>query len=184
MSFIGLRISHEVARMFSAIDVPGKKVPLEEMHVTSLYLGKNIPLETIGRAVVASAEVAEATRPFRLAVERRTSFPVGDDGVPIICPVQSPELHDLNARLRAALDKHGVEYSKKFTEYKPHVTLAYAEEEIVDEPVGPLEWSAYEMVMWGGDAGDERLSATFPFAFPKKAATERKLLKLFAAMKS
>lgn len=183
MSFIGIRIPHDVGRMFSAIETPGKKVPIDEFHATLLYLGKNIPLETIGRAVIAVAEVAEATRPFRLVVETRSSFPKNDDGVPVICPVISEELHELNARLKGSLDAHGVDYSKKFPEFKPHVTLAYSNEEVADEAFGPLEWSAYEMVMWGGDEGDERMSATFPFAFPKKAATEQKLLRMLASIK-
>lgn len=185
MSFIGIRIPHDVGRMFSAIEVPGRKTPIDEFHITAIYLGKDVPLETIGRAVVAAAEVAEGTRPFRLSVDRMTSFPKGDDGVPVICPVTSPELHELNSKLKLSLDKYGVEYSKKFPEYKPHVTLAYADAAAnpPEEQVGPLEWSAYEMVMWGGDAGDERMSATFPFAFPRKAACEQKLIRMMASMK-
>jgi 2'-5' RNA ligase len=183
MSFIGIKIGHDVGRLFSSIEAPGKKVPIDELHITTLYLGKGIPLETLGRAVIAVAEVAEATRPFRLVVESRSSFPMNDDGVPVICPVISEELHDLNTRLKAALDAHGVDYSKKFTEYHPHVTLAYAEEPVPDEALPTLEWSAYEMVIWGGDSGDERMSATFPFAFPMKAATEQKLLRILASAK-
>lgn len=184
MSFVGIRIPHEVGRLFSHIPVPGEKVPTDEMHVTLLYIGKATPLEMIGRAVVAAAEVAEAVRPFRLQVSKSTCFPKNDDGVPIICPVESPDLHELNSQLKAAFDKHNVDYSKKFPDYKPHVTLSYASDLIQEESFAePLEWSAYEMVLWAGDSGDDRVSATFPFAFPKKIATDEKLVRLMAAVR-
>jgi len=183
MSFIGIKVPHEVGRLLHTIEVPGEKVPLHEFHVTLLYLGKEVPIETLGKAIVAAAEVAESYRPFRCTLTQTSSFPKGDDGVPIICPVDSPELHELNTQLKAAFDAAGVDYSKKFPDYKPHVTLAYSDEVTADTLFGPLEWSAYEMVLWGGDAGDERLATNFPFALPTTVATNQQLVRLAMAMK-
>lgn len=183
MSFVGIRIPHDVGRLFSSVQVPGEKVPTDELHITLLYIGKETPLEMIGRAVVAAAEVAESTKPFRLQVSKSTCFPKNDDGVPVICPVESPELHELNGQLKQSFDRHNVDYSKKFPDYRPHVTLAYHTDHVEEETFGPLDWSAYEMVLWAGDSGDDRVSATFPFAFPKKVATGEKLVRLLSSVR-
>jgi RNA 2',3'-cyclic 3'-phosphodiesterase len=175
MSFIGVRVPHEVARLLDQVKVPGECVPTHEKHITVLYLGKEVPLEQVGHAVVAAAEIASKVTPFRCTVESYTCFPKGDDGVPIISPVISPELHTLNETLKKAFDEANVTYSKKFPEYKPHVTLSYATEPVDTQPMGPLEWSVYEMVLWGGDAGDDRLAVTFPFAMPVHP-TEQKIV--------
>lgn len=178
MSFIGLKAPHEVGRLLHAVDVPGSKLPITEYHVTLLYLGKDVPIEVIGKAIVAAADVAAGAKPFRCTLTHATSFPENEDGVPIICPVTSPELHDLNTTLKAAFDAAGVEYSKRYPEYKPHLTLSYADEAVEDQDFGPLEWSAYEMVLWGGDAGDERLATNFPFAMPPRVATTQNLVRM------
>lgn len=178
MAFIGLKCPHEVGRLLHGIEVPGEKVPVDEYHVTLLYLGKDVPIETLGKAIVAAAEVAAAQKPFRCTLTHVTSFPKNDDGVPIICPVASPDLHELNDKLKKKFDGAGVSYSKKFPEYKPHLTLAYADSTPTEEEFGPLEWSAYEMVLWGGDAGDERLATNFPFSMPVKVATNQNLVRL------
>ena len=178
MSFIGLKCPHEVGRLLHAVEVPGTKVPIDSYHVTLLYLGKDVPIEMIGKAIVAAAEVAAASMPFRCTLTHAMCFPKNEDGVPVICPVTSPELHDLNTTLKAAFDAAGVEYSKRYPEYKPHLTLSYAEETMEDQDFGPLEWSAYEMVLWGGDAGDDRLATNFPFAMPVRVATTQNLIRM------
>jgi len=183
MSFIGLKCPHEVGRLLHAVEVPGSKVPIDSYHVTLLYLGKDVPIEMIGKAIVAATEVAAASKPFRCTLTHATCFPKNEDGVPVICPVTSPELHDLNTTLKAAFDAAGVEYSNKYPEYKPHLTLSYAEETIEDQDFGPLEWSAYEMVLWGGDAGDDRLATNFPFAMPVRVATTWNLIRMTNRLK-
>jgi len=177
MSFIGLKCPHEVGRLLHGIEVPGEKVPPTEFHVTILYLGKDVPMEMLGKAIVAAAEVAAAQKPFRCTLTHSTCFPKNEDGVPIICPVACPELYELHTKLKESFDGAGVDYSKKYPEYKPHLTLSYAEESVEDEPFGPLEWSAYEMVLWGGDAGDDKLATNFPFAMPVRVATYQNLVR-------
>lgn len=176
MAFIGLKVPHEVSRLLSQIEVPGEIVPRDEKHITCIYFGSNIPIDRISKAIVVAYEVAARTKPIQLLIEEVICFPKGSDGVPIIGSVVSPELMSFQEDLCNSLDKAKVEYSKKYPEYKPHVCLAYAEEPIEPMAVGPFEWAAYEMVLWGGDSGDDKIFITLPFAMPGKEALYRKLV--------
>lgn len=176
MAFIGLPVQYEVSRLLSQIEVPGKRVPRDEAHITTASFGSNVPIDRISKAIVVAYEVAARTKPIRLLVEEVTSFPKGDDGVPIIGSVSSPELMSFREDLCKSFDRGGIEYSKKYPIYKPHVCLAYAEEPLESMVVGPFEWTAYEMVLWGGDSGDDKIFITFPFSMPGKEALYRKLV--------
>lgn len=165
MSFIGLKIPHECARLLGSIEVPGEKIPLDQMHVTVVYIGDNTPITTIAKAIAATYRVTSNRTPFTMKVNKIKSFPNNaGDGYPIIARVMCPELHEFHTCITEALDKSGIDYSKRYPEYKPHVTLAYSK-----EPIGtislenPIEWAAHEATLWGGDSGDDRVSATFPF---------------------
>jgi 2'-5' RNA ligase len=176
MSFLGLRVPHEVARLLGQIEVPGNPESRADLHITLLYFGSNVPIDTISQAIVVAYEVANRTKPIQLTIEKVLCFPRGDDGVPIIGEVGSAELHALQKDLRTSMDAAKINYSKKFPEYHPHVCLSYAEESIDPFAVGPFEWAAYEMVLWGGDSGDDRISITLPFSMPGKEALYRKLV--------
>ncbi len=176
MAFIGLKVPNEVGRLLSRIEVPGESEDRSNLHITAVYFGSNVPIDRISKAIVVAYEVASRTKPIQLLIEEVTCFPKGDDGVPIIGSVVSPELMKFQEDLCKSLDKAKVEYSKKFPEYKPHVCLAYAEEPIEPMAVGPFEWAAYEMVLWGGDSGDDKIFITLPFSMPGKEALYRKLV--------
>jgi hypothetical protein len=79
----------------------------------------------------------------------------------------------LQARLLAAYDTAGIKYENKFPEYKPHVTLAWAEDNIEEHRIPTVEWGAHEMVLWGGDEGDRRVIVTFPFSLKTAAMSKR-----------
>lgn len=179
MAILALKVPYEVGRLLNTIEVPGEKVPLHEYHVTLLYLGKEVPLPTLGKIVVAVAQVAESFRPFTCSLDHITNFPEGDDGFPTICPVSSEGVHILNEELKEALDEHEVEYSKKFPEFNPHVTLSYAPDEMERKDFRhALDWTCYEMTLWGGDHGDERLATTYPFAMMKGMVASANLVKM------
>jgi len=181
MALLSLKIPHEVARLLGQLPVPGDKSPVGEMHITLVYLGKDRPIDQVADAIKAVYEVTSRTKPFTVKTGLITSFPAGDDGFPIIAKIESPELFQLQAALRKALDGAGVEYDKKWPTYRPHATLAYltGEEAPPDQPFSPIEWGVGELVLWGGDQGDERLSATFPFALTlSKAAMYRAFVRM------
>lgn len=182
MAFLGLKVPYETARLLGQVKVEGEKEDLSSMHITILYLGKELPIEAVTRAIEVAYEVTSNTKPFTVKTQLVTSFSVNkDSGIPIIARVESAPLLALRNALTAAFDAEGVNYDKKYPEYKPHVTLAYKKptgdsetgvEYPADQNIPQLEWGVGEMVLWGGDAGDEKLSVTFPFdlALSKKAA--------------
>jgi 2'-5' RNA ligase len=171
MSFLGIRVPHEISRLLSAIEIPGEKVPRDEMHISLLYVGKQTPIEQLVKVIMAAFPVTSECTPFTVTTRRVTSFPTNpDDGVPIIAPIESATLHDLHSSLCKAFDDAKVEYSKKYPIYKPHVTLGYSKdpgvfaEMVADKDIVPaVEWGVGEIVLWGGDKGDDKLCVTFPF---------------------
>lgn len=182
MAMIGLRVPQEAARLLASVEVPGEQVQRHHSHITVHMLGDDVPIEQIGKAIIAAHGVAEKTVPFRLSMNSISTFKGGPNGVPVICPIFAPELHALHANLKAAFDEAGVEYSKKWPEFRPHVTLAYSPEPMKDQALGPLEWSAYEMVLWGGDTDDQRLTTILPFSLPGKTALYRNLVRAHMRM--
>lgn len=189
MAFIGLQVPHSTARLFGDIDVPGDKVPSTSMHVTLLYIGDNVEIDVLAEAVKATYAVTAATRPFTVRTSRVMSFPINpadQEAHPVVARIESDALHDLQAGLRAAFDGAGIDYSKKFPDYKPHVTLSYAEEAVDDFRIPIIEWGAHEIVMWGGDEGDRKLTATFPLALipPDETAIARRVASRFTSAAS
>ena len=166
MAFLGIRVPHETARILSEINVPGEKEAPSSMHITLLYIGKEVPIDSLAEAMKAAYSVTARTKPFTVRTSRVTSFPINpDDGYPIIARVESDALHELRSTLVSTFTEAGVEFSNKYPDYKPHVTLSYSKENGLDEVTIPtVEWGAHEAVLWGGDDGDRRLVITFPFS--------------------
>lgn len=164
MSFIGLKLAHETARLLSEIEVPGRKESLDFYHLTVLHLGDSLPIETVARAMVATFQVTSVMQPFTVRLNRVSCFDKNSHGVPIICRAESDSLHELWSALKTSFDNSGLDYSKKFPEFKPHVTLSYAEEPIEDLRIPTVEWGAHELILWGGDTGDRRVVVTFPLS--------------------
>lgn len=178
MAVLGIHCPHDVGRIFSQIEVEGEREPLGHQHITLLYFGDDVPIETLAKAIVAIYGVTSKTKPFTVQTNRVTAFPPHPEHgtVPIICPVVSPPLHDLHGRLKAALDRAKVDYSRTFPEYKPHVTLSYVKDPLVhadhtaDKDIPSIEWGVADVVLWGGDEGDQRFSANFPLSIGKTAS--------------
>lgn len=163
MAFLGLKVPPETARLLSEIECDGKKEAPSSYHITLLFLGSEVPIETLAKALVTTYNITSQTRPFTVSTNRVCCFPKNEDGVPVICRVDSDPLYDLQAQLAKAYDDAGIEYSKKY-EYKAHLTLAYGETEIEEKRIPKLEWGAHEIVLWGGDTGDNRVVMHFPFS--------------------
>lgn len=170
MAFIGFRVPEVTSRLYSAIDVPGERETFH--HITVLNLGKEMDSAAIGEAFEVANEVVRSWKPFTVRTARVSCFPAGDDGTPIICPVDSDELHELWEQLRDAFDAAEVPFSKKFPVYKPHVTLSYSPEPIEDRRITPpIEWGAHELVLWGGSAKDLGVTVHMPFSLRAASIT-------------
>lgn len=169
MAFLGVRIEPTIARLFRDIEVPGEKVAESEYHITILMFEKEWPISEVADAMEAAFEVASKQEPFHCKIDEVTCFPKREDNpCPIIAKVKSKELQDLNKNLKKKFDKDKVKYDKTFKDYKPHVTLAYADEEIKTLKIEPVEFFINEIVLWGGDNGDDRVFVTFPLKNSEK----------------
>jgi 2'-5' RNA ligase len=98
-----------------------------------------------------------------------TCFPKRENNpVAIIAKIESDELHELRDKLEKQFDKCKVDFSKIFKDFKPHITLSYADEEIDDCKIDTVEFTVQEVVLWGGEDGDNRIFITFPLKGPEK----------------
>jgi len=177
MAFIGLSVPPEVGAVHGRFDVPGKRSPREELHVTVHHLGKDVPIDQVAKAAIVAFGAARRTFPFQVSTRVISSFDPGDDGVPIIARIESPELHKLRQTLSGAFDAAAVEYSKKFKTFQPHVTLAYADltERPVDRPIAPISWPVNEIVVWGGDQGSNYIVVKIPLEGGPESVTAMKV---------
>lgn len=165
MAFLGFRVPHETSRLFRDIEVPGTKTEMGQYHVTLLYLGNDIEVDVLAEALKATYAVTSKTRHFTVRTSMVMSFPPSpEDGHPVVARITSDELHDLRERLVLAFDEGGIDFNKKYPDYKPHVTLSYAGDAVDEFRIPTIEWGAHELVMWGGDDGDRKLTVTFPLA--------------------
>ena len=191
MSFLGIKVPHEIARLLTQVDYGGhgKPEPTEHFHVTVAYFGEDIPIERIAKIITSTYAVTSSTKPFTVQTSRVTTFPAHPEKgtVPVICRIESTGLHELRKALLRQFDTDGVEFDTKFPRYQPHVTLAYTSpgdgaEEVkdLDLTIPTIEWGVGEVILWGGDSGDDRLVTTFPFALAPtmKAALYRALVRV------
>jgi 2'-5' RNA ligase len=188
MAFLGLKCPPETARILSEVDFGdfGEKQSPSSMHITVLYIGKEVPIEKIASMIAPIFSVASQTKPFTVSTSRVMTFPPNpDDGVPIIAPIDSNDLHAFRKSICEAFDKAGIEYNKKYPDYRPHLTLGYSEDPLVhtDGAINlqfpTVEWGAHELVLWGGDSGDNRLIVTFPLSI---ATTKTAMHKAFVQL--
>jgi 2'-5' RNA ligase len=167
MAALMLQVPEETARVLREIPVPGEP-ERHEPHVTVIFLGKDVPIDQISAIVPPVYEVASQTMPFSVSTSHVSNFEPGEDGVPVIARIDSPALHRFRDDLCAALDDADFPYDKKFPEYKPHTTLAYAPDPdtVVDLDIPEVTWGAHELVLWGSNRGTGRLVVKFPLSLP------------------
>ncbi len=174
MAFIGLAVPASTSRLFGDIEVPGDKTPRDHHHVTLVYLGDDLPIDVLAEAIKATYSVTAQTRPFTVRTTRVASFPINaddKDAHPVIAHIESDDLHELRANLTDRFKDAGVEFNNKFPKYRPHVTLAYAPDAVEEFRIPTIEWGAHEIIMWGGDEGDRKLTVTFPLALSPSDVT-------------
>lgn len=171
MAFIGIRINHDVGRQLSKLDVPGEKESPSEYHITLLCLEDNIEIHKLAEIMEAAYEVISTFKPFSLKTNKVISFPKYEDNpIPIVAVVESENIHKLQSKLKKAFDKAGIEYSKRFKDYKPHITLSYDDEndKMDSFKFDKIEFVAHEIVLYGGDHGDENIFVNFQLQCPKR----------------
>lgn len=188
MAYIGFRVPPETARLLAEVNFGdfGEKRPPGKYHVTVAYLGKELPIEKIAQMLPVIFACTSQTRPFTVSTSKVTTFPPNaDDGVPIIAAVDSQALHDFRNRLIGDIQAAMIEIPNRYPTYRPHVTLAYSpdlrvnSDNLIDLQIPTVEWGAHELVLWGGDNGDNRLIVTFPLSIAMtKTAVQRAFVQL------
>jgi 2'-5' RNA ligase len=109
-------------------DLAGDGKAIDKPHVTVRYGLKNGITPEL-RAFIEKQE------PFEASLGPTTAFPPSehsDGAAPIVAPVESPELHKLNAEIEKQADFE----PSSFPDYKPHVSVAYVKPEVAEKYVG------------------------------------------------
>lgn len=167
MALIGFQVPADAGALLERADVPGDKHSASDFHITSVYTGGSSGIVDVAKAIVVVQRVCEAFGPFAVTLSDISSFPGGDDGVPVICQLDSPELHSFHQAVKAGLDGAGVSYSKKWPEYRPHVTLSYVKDGSAREVTGslpsPVTFILYKAFVWG-DPSSGMVRADLPFS--------------------
>jgi 2'-5' RNA ligase len=164
MAFIGIRVPYESARLIHEIEVPGNKTDSNQLHITLFYLGSGINIKHISKAMMATYDIAQTIIPFLVKVNCVNQFDtLVNDKYPIIAPIGCQKLFDVREQMRKIFDKKKIDYDKRFKEYKPHITLSFSEQAVERHKIPcPIEFSVQELVLYGGQDGDEKIFITFP----------------------
>ena len=157
---------------FARVPAPGKREP--ESHVTLVYLGKQeLTVEQAFDIVRAIDPVVRACPKLTLRTRRVFSFPANpEDGFPIVMSVEGAELPHLRQEICRALDRASVPYDRKFPVYRPHVTLAYAEQAVEQHDLEePIVWTAEAVELSTGTKDSEPLIVRFALPLEWRIST-------------
>jgi len=169
MAFLGIRVTHEVGRLLSSIEVPGKRVAASDMHITLLGFADNWPISELVNALKAAYDVVSTSKPFLVKTQRISCFTSkANQSAAIVARIESLELHKIHDKLAESFDKEKIDFCKDFKDYNPHISLSYNDKAIEEFEFEEVEFSVPELVLWGGDHGDDRVFITFPLQGPKK----------------
>ena len=153
------------------LEVPGEKESVSEYHITILCFEDNWPITELAKALETTYDMVAKIKPFRVKAKKVSHFPPREGKpIPIILPIESDELQDLHKKIAKAFNSDKIEFNKTFKDFKPHITLAYSEDEHDDYKINPaIEFMVNEIVLWGGDLGDDRIFVTFPLKGPERS---------------
>jgi 2'-5' RNA ligase len=169
MAFLGIRVPLETGRIIKRIEVPGEKETPSEYHITLLNFGKNWEISEICKSIEVISDIAAEVKPFPIKASKVSHFPKREDEpMAIIAPIESEELHGLHKELFKAFNDAEINFKKTFKQFRPHITLAYSEDEHDDFKIDSFEFIVSELVLWCGDQIDTRLFVTFPLKSPNK----------------
>ena len=169
---IGLKVPEEICERLAKISVPGKKISPEEMHITMFYFEDKLKIKAVVNIVQAMYEVTKKFDEIPIKGNVISTFKKGDDGVPIIIPILSEDLLNIRNKMAKKFDETDIKYSKKWPEFKPHLTLAYSPKEMEDKKLEKnISWKASEVVLWAGEwQSNPGILVSMPLHLSKKAS--------------
>ncbi|MBL8297280.1 MAG: 2'-5' RNA ligase family protein [Rhodanobacteraceae bacterium] len=120
----------------------------ERLHVTLFHIGDWAGLSqyTVDTVVAAAGRVSAT--PFQVQWNEVASFSSRRERSPLVLKASAGNecLHRFRAQLGAELSRVGLGRCA-VKAFEPHVTLAYAAEQIAPEPVEPIDWNVVEFVL-------------------------------------
>lgn len=157
MAFATFKVPTSVIGQFAAIDAGVEfltRTEPQDYHITLCYFGNEMKYRDYLEACKVCADYSLQTAPILMKGAALDSFPQNPDdkdGFPTIIRVISKELHGFRENLTETFWNKGIEFSKKFPGYKPHVTLGYAKEPVKIKPLEKIiSWTCNEFYIYGG----------------------------------
>jgi len=96
-------------------------------HLTLLYIG-DIPTQFEEKILEVVKQVCENFRKFKVKIKKPRKW-INDKNQTIYhSPIASSKLVKLHDALKQAFDLNQIPYSKKYPDFKPHVTIEYVNE--------------------------------------------------------
>lgn len=163
MAFLGIKIPTEISRSISNLEIDGVKQDSAKLHITLFYFEKEVSITAISKILKSTFKVVSGdVKPFTLKADKISSFQK-EGSIPVILPIKSKELIDLREQLRAQFKIDEITFDESFSDYKPHITLAYAESFKKDVAIDKIEIPVSEIVFFSGKYGcSDRIIITFP----------------------
>lgn len=130
---------------------------VERLHVTLFHIGDwaGLPAATVEAAIGAAA--ALRMTPFDVRLDEVVSFSGNPQRRPLVLKASAGNetLHAFRETLGRELLRAGLGRCVTRT-FAPHVTLAYAPQDVAAEPVEPIVWRATEFVLIHSRLGQTR----------------------------
>ena len=172
MVFLGVKIPADVAKELHYINLPESVIKEDsgKLHVTMFFFEGDLEFSELAKLIKTTLDVCQTTSSFSIKLDEISTFPEGDDGIPVICHVKDKEkLIKFQKGLGEKFDEEGVEFSKKY-DYNPHCTLGYSKEKIEDSSLpSDIIFTVNEIILWVGWDGSE-----MEIKFPLRGGKEKK----------
>lgn len=130
-----------------------ERVPVDEMHVTLLYLGDDLSQWEMDAVEVVVEQISKLFGPFKVEINGVGAFNPGASPAtfPIWAQVGSDELLAINSMLKDSLEMWGVSFPTDHLGYTPHITLAYSPTQSLDISIPTMDFVINELTVASGD---------------------------------
>lgn len=120
----------------------------DRFHVTLFHVGDfaGLPSQEVDQA----GHVAEALRaqPFEVRFDRVASFSGSPRKLPyVLLGDESPAMMAFQADMRVHMHKAGLTQGANQRQFTPHLTLLYGQQQLAEQHIDPIAWTASEFVL-------------------------------------
>lgn len=157
MAFIYCPVPKEITNLLFSMDVPGRKESPEDAHITLVYFDEDMTDDTERRIQSCLQSFYKVWPSGVVSTNKLTCFDKPGN-IPVIFEIDGTYIHKLKNAICYCLDRMGISYSRKFPDFKPHITISYAETTPEEIEFDPLSWEI-ECVSFG--SGTSSFNKTF-----------------------